>query len=102
MLQEILLIISEVNNRRISDWRRHDEEPAGISDHKRTLAISADKRANVKASAIRKEGSGEGMKCVDGKSGTERKGHCWQGSDVLHHDRSLIEWNQQSKIISRG
>jgi hypothetical protein len=92
MLQEILLIISEVNNRRISDGRRHDEEPAGISDHKRMLAISADKRASVNASAIREEGRGKVTKCVDEKSGTEGKGNCWQGSDVLHHDRSLIEW----------
>jgi hypothetical protein len=48
----------------------------GISDHKRTLAIGADKRASVKASAIREEGRGEVMKCVDGKSGMEGKGHC--------------------------
>lgn len=84
------------------DRRRHDEEQVGISDHKRTLAISADKRASVNASVIREEGRGEVTKCVDEKCGTEGKGHCWQGSDVLHHDRSLIEWIKQGKIISRG
>ena len=44
----------------MSDRRRHDEDPAGISDHKRMLAISADKRA-------REEGGGEGTKYVDKK-----------------------------------
>jgi hypothetical protein len=38
-------------------------------------------------------------KCIDEKSGMEGKCHCWQGSDVLHHDRSLIEWIKKSKII---
>jgi hypothetical protein len=61
----------------MSDRRKRDEEPARISDHKRTLAISADKRASVKASAIGEEGRGEVTKCVDEKSGTEGKGHCW-------------------------
>jgi len=88
----------------MSDRRRQDEEPAGISDYKRTLAISGDKRASVKANAIREEGGGEGTKCVDRKSGTEGKGHCWQGSDVLHHNRSFISQVgiKQSEIISRG
>jgi hypothetical protein len=46
---------------RMSDRRRHNEELAGISDHKRALIISADKRVRmrVRASAIQEEGGGE-------------------------------------------
>jgi hypothetical protein len=47
----------------MSDRRRHDEEPVGISDHKRALAISGDERASVKASALREEGRGEVERC---------------------------------------
>jgi hypothetical protein len=50
----------------MSDRRRHDEEPTVISDHKRTLVISTDKRVGgVKASTIQEEGGGEVTKYID-------------------------------------
>jgi hypothetical protein len=56
-----------VNNRGCQIGEDTMKSRQGISDHKRTLAINADKRASVKANAIREEGRGEVTKCVDEK-----------------------------------